>query len=100
MVKADKLIKEQKERENLKQNTFKKILHKIEKKIVFASKANFYFTWYSIPEFVIGLPLYSLKDCSDYVIKHLKQDGFEVEYYEPNFILIKWFPKDSKDKKH
>jgi hypothetical protein len=62
MVKADKLIKEQKKREDKKKETFSKILEKVEKKIILASSANYYFTWYSIPEFIIGLPLYSLKE--------------------------------------
>jgi hypothetical protein len=93
MVKADKLIKEQKEREEIKEKTYEKILDKIEKKILFSSKANFYYTWYSVPEFVIGLPLYSLKDCVEYLIKKLNNDGFETEYYDPNLLLVKWFPK-------
>jgi hypothetical protein len=93
MVKADKLIKEQKDREDIKIKTYDKILDKIEKKILFASKANYYYTWYSVPEFVIGLPLYSLRDCVEYLIKKLNDDGFETEYYEPNLLLVKWFPK-------
>jgi hypothetical protein len=93
MVKADSLIKEQKKRDIIKTETFDKILKKIEKKIIFASSGNYYYTWYSIPEFIVGLPLYSLKDCMIYIKKKLENDGFEVELYEPNILLIKWFPK-------
>jgi hypothetical protein len=93
MVKAENLVKEKKKRENLKNETFEKILKKIEKKIINASLGDYYFTWYTIPEFIIGLPLYSLKDCSKYIIIKLEKDGFELESYEPNILLIKWFPK-------
>ena len=96
MVKADKLIKEQKERDDRKKYTFDKIFMKIEKKIVLASSANFYYTWYQIPEFILGLPLYSLKECKEYIEGKLKNDGFESEFFEPNYLLIKWFPKDKK----
>jgi len=101
MVKADKLIKEQKERDERKKVTFDKVFMKIEKKIVLASAANYYYCWYSIPEFIVGLPMYSLKECKEYIENKLKNDGFETEFFEPNILLIKWFPKEEtkiKDK--
>ena len=94
MVKADKLIKEQKKKDNIKKETFNKILLKIEKKIILASAANYYFTWYTIPEFIIGLPLYSLSECKDYIIKEMNKNGFTIEFFLPNILLIKWFPKN------
>jgi hypothetical protein len=99
MVKADKLIKEQKERDDRKKITFDKVFLKIEKKIVLASAANYYYCWYSIPEFIVGLPMYSLRECKEYIENKLKNDGFETEFFEPNILLVKWFPKeDTKDK--
>lgn len=93
MVTAEELIKKQKERDYRKNITFNKIYEFIESKIVTSSAANNYHTWYQIPEFMVGLPLYSLIDCKDYIIKRLKENKFEIEFYEPNIILIKWFPK-------
>jgi hypothetical protein len=93
MVKADNLVKQQKEREDRKIITFAKILNKIEKKIVMASNGNFYYTWYSLPEFFVGLPMYSLEECKDYIKKKLKKDGFKITFYEPNIFLITWLPK-------
>ena len=92
MVKADKLQKEQKKRDEIKKETFNKILEKLEKKIILASAANYYFTWYTIPEFIIGLPLYSLTECNEYIIKKINKDGFTTEFFHPNIILVKWFP--------
>ena len=53
MVKANELIKEQKKREEIKVETFKKVYKSIEKKIVLASAGNFYYVWYEVPEFVL-----------------------------------------------
>jgi hypothetical protein len=98
MVKAGKLIKEQKERDERKKITFEKVFIKIEKKIVMASAANYYYCWYSIPEFIVGLPMYSFIECKEYVEIKVNKNGFETEFFDPNILLIKWFPKDeSKD---
>ena len=93
MVKAEDLIKQQKEREDRKYVTFDKIYTHVEKKICLASNGNYYYTWFQVPEILIGLPSYSHTECQKYVIKKLKKDGFETEFFEPNIILIKWFPK-------
>ena len=94
MVKADKLIKEQKDRDDRKKITFDKVFSKIEKKIILASAANYYYSWYSIPEFIVGLPMYSLKECKEHIENRLKNDGFEIEFFEPNILLVSWFPKE------
>ena len=92
MVKATDLIKKQKEREDMKKETYNKIYKRIEKKICTASDANCYHTWYQIPEFLVGLPVYSFKDCKEYVQNKLVHNGFNVDFYEPNILFIKWFP--------
>ena len=93
MVKAQDLIKSQKEREKIKFKTFSKIYSNIEKKITIASSSNFYYVWYEIPEFIIGFPLYNVNDCKSYVIKELKNNDFTIEEFDNNIILITWFPK-------
>lgn len=92
MVKADDLIKQQKEREERKNITFEKIYNQVEKKIYSASSGNSYYTWYRIPEFLVGLPMYSLNDCNQYLQNKLNKSGFTIEFFEPNILLIKWFP--------
>ncbi len=93
MVKAQDLINNQKEREKIKYKTFGKIYNNIEKKIAIASSSNFYYAWYEIPEFIMGFPLYNVSDCKKNVIRQLKDNGFDIEEFENNIILIKWFPK-------
>ena len=93
MVKAKDLIHSQKEREKIKFKTFSKIYDNIEKKISLASSSNFYYTWYEIPEFLIGFPLYNLSECKTNITNKLKENEFDIEEFSNNIILIKWFPK-------
>lgn len=93
MVKADDLINQQKEREKIKFITYDKIYSNIEKKIVKASSTNFYYIWYEVPQYLIGYPQYNFNDCLEYLIHKLKKNGFTIESYEPNILLISWFPK-------
>ena len=91
-VKASELIKEQKERESKKKIIFDKIYVLIERKIVMASKSDNYFTWFQIPEFMVGLSLYSFKDCVEHIQNKLKNNGFKTEFYKPNILYIDWNP--------
>jgi len=90
MVKANDLIKQQKEREDRKNKTFDKIYCLVEKKIILASAGDYYHTWYQIPEFLVGLPMYSIDECQQYIKTKLKKNGFKTEFYEPNILLIEW----------
>lgn len=94
MIKAEDLIKEQRERENRKYITYDKIYKLVEKKIYIASKSDNYYTWYQIPNFLVGLPMYELKECNSYIQSKLKKNGFNTDFYEPNFLLIQWFSKN------
>lgn len=95
MVKASDLVKKQKELDKIKYKTFTKIYNKIEEKIKQASNLNFYYIWFEIPEFLIGFSLYNFKECRKCIIDKLKDDGFKVEKYEPNIILISWFVEEN-----
>ena len=90
MVKAIDLFNQQSERNKRKFITYQNIFEKIEKRIEIASSANFYEYWYQIPEFIVGLPLYNLKDCCLYVEQQLKKNGFKIIFYEPNIFYISW----------
>ena len=92
MVKAGDLIKAQKEREKIKFKTFNKVFNIIEKKIVYASASNFYYIWYEVPQYIIGEPLYNYNECIEYLEKKINTNGFKIEKYEPNILLISWFP--------
>ena len=92
MLKASELITVQKERESKKYITYNKIYSNIEKKIRLSSDSNNYYTWYQIPEFLIGLPFYNVSDCENYILKTLNDNGFKTEHYDNYLLLISWFP--------
>lgn len=90
MVKAGDLIKAQKERDNIKYKTFKKIFNQIEKKIVLASSSNYYYIWYQIPVFLIGSPMYNIDECKQFVIKNLQDNDFKINENEGHLLYIYW----------
>jgi hypothetical protein len=58
-------------------------------------------TFFSVPGLMLGLPLYDLESCIEYLITGLKKHGYFVSRLpHPNFnvIYISWDPKDVKPK--
>lgn len=73
------------------------ILVKCHNKILYNSKLQRKYCFYQIPEFIIGLPLYDVKELKNYIINSLKNNGFELLYIEPNWLFIYWNIKESKN---
>lgn len=92
MVKASELIYIQKERESKKYIIYDKIYDNIEKKIKLSSDSNIYYTWYKIPDFLLGQPFYNVNDCCNYINIKLNNNGFKIQNYNNNLLLITWFP--------
>jgi len=100
MLKAQDLVKKQSIIENYKIEAYENLYKYVEKKIKTSSISNNYCTWYTIPECLIGYPMYNFEECQKYVIKLLNKNGFSVETYEPNILYISWFPENVKEKKY
>lgn len=47
---------------------------------------------YEVPQYVVGLPLYSMQECIDHIKEQLSQNGFTVTYVFPVTLKITWFP--------
>tara|TARA_B110000908_G_scaffold171663_2_gene235220 strand:- start:1044 stop:1328 length:285 start_codon:yes stop_codon:yes gene_type:complete len=90
MVKATDLIKQQKDRQKLKEKTFKKIYKIAEKKMIIANTGDNSCIWFEIPEFLLGVPIYKIKECKKYLEKKLKKNGFKTNFFEPNFLKVDW----------
>jgi hypothetical protein len=90
MVKAEDIIKEQNELRTNKKKTYKKILERINSKIKATSVSNNKGCWYEVPEFILGLPIYKVEECIEYIIKKLKKNGFTVDLINKNIIIITW----------
>ena len=73
-------------------NNYNKILLRIHSKIKYISKqlVNDQCCWYVMPEMIIGIPKYDVKDCTAYVIEKLRDNGFVIRYTHPNLLFISW----------
>ena len=75
---------------------FDDILIQIHNRIKYHSKNKWFYCTYSLPEFLIGKPLYKIVDLRKYIIDSLKRDKFDVMYVHPNFLFISWEKKKNK----
>lgn len=44
--------------------------------------------------------MYNSRECEKYVTQVLKENGFSVDFYEPNILFISWFPENIKEKSY
>ncbi len=88
----DDLYKQQKVTEDHKLKIYQKILGRIHNKIKYTSRLrnNCKFCVYVLPEFILGVPRYSINNCTMYVINKLSDNGFQVKYTHPNLLWISW----------
>ena len=59
-------------------------------------------TFYEIPGFVVGYPLYNLQECISYIVDALRKNGFLIQVLEPphiGVIYISWDPRELMPKK-
>lgn len=66
------------------------VLERCHTKIRNASKKELARTWFDVPEFIIGLPVYNLNDCIIHLMTSLNQNGFVVKYFFPKVLYISW----------
>lgn len=82
-------------KENLRISTYEKILERCHQKIKNAASNEQYFVIYDVPHYIVGLPLYNLNNCIEYLITQLKENGFKVEHRLPKFLIVSWYPTQS-----
>lgn len=71
-------------------NIYHKILNKVHSKIKLMSQYDKTETYYIIPEYQFGIPLYNQIACICFVILKLRKNGFKITYTHPNFLWISW----------
>lgn len=50
---------------------------------------------FEVPEFIFGYGLYDINHCIVYLMRHLKQKGFNVHYLFPKYIRVDWSQEDA-----
>lgn len=84
----DKYHLKQQRRIKIYGKVYNKIIHKI--KNVCNKGQSIFSTYYIIPEYMFGSPLYNQTICIAYCIIKLRKLGFDVTYTHPNFLYISW----------
>ena len=91
-INMDELFNEKKQTEQHKIKIYQKILARVHKKIKTTSRMrnSEKFSFFVIPEFVLGIPRYDMVECTSYIIEKLIDNGFQIKYTHPNLLFISW----------
>lgn len=90
MISVNDIKKSKKKKNDFKKTCFKHILELINNKIKLVSKTESKSTFYEIPLFIIGFPIYTVEEVVEYIIPKLEKKGFEISFLNPNFLFINW----------
>ena len=96
-INVNQIQRDKYERDRYKYNTYKRILEKCYLKIKTCSDNNQTYCIYTIPDFIIGEPLFRKQFCADFIMEHLRQNGFKPAFVPPTYVFISWdFGNDKK----
>lgn len=90
MINVNDLHKKQESRNNLKKKTFEKILEDLSRIVKNRSQLGQKECFLSVPAFVIGKPLYNVRQATKYIIYKMRKNGFEVYDGGANEIYVSW----------
>ena len=88
----DELYKQKQQSEEHKIKIYQRVLARVHKKIKATSRMrnSDKFTFFLLPEFILGVPRYNMVECTSYVIEKLIDNGFMIKYTHPNLLFISW----------
>ena len=91
-INIDDLYERKQSRDLNKINIYRKILNQVHKKIKLTSRQNVdvQCCWYVFPEIILGVPGYNQANCVSYVMNELKENGFVLQYTNPNLLFVSW----------
>jgi hypothetical protein len=85
------LYKRYAEKKRKQLQIFQKVLQKCEYYIkTVSSTSDKMKCVYLVPNFVPGLPMYNISECTSFIKKELEDAGFVVKYFIPNMLIISW----------
>jgi transcription initiation factor IIE alpha subunit len=91
-INIDDLYDSQQKRDLKQVSIFNKILNRIYNRITVTgrTKKNDRHTWFTIPEYIFGEPVYDKGDCIAYIVSKLEENGFQTNYVHPNTLFVSW----------
>ena len=90
MINVNDLHREHDNRNNLKKKTFEKILEDLSRIIKNRSQLGQKECFLNIPAFIIGKPLYNIRQATKYVIYKMRKNGFDVYDGGGNEVFVSW----------
>jgi hypothetical protein len=82
--------KKQREKEDMRIKIYDLISSKCFKKIKETSLNEETFCFYQLPEYIPGMPIYNMTECTVYLLNKLKEKGFKARYCDHLMIFISW----------
>ena len=90
MINIYNLPKKKIEKEKIKDSIHQKMLERCHKKIKLAANKCESYTYFVVPEYEFGIPMYNVVSCANFITEKLKENHFYVYYTYPNLIIISW----------
>ena len=90
MINIYSLYKKQHEKQKIRISIYEKVLQKCHKRIKYVANVGKQETYFIVPEYMFGVPLYKQVACVCFLMIKLRKNGFQVKYTHPNFIYISW----------
>ena len=90
MISVTELQKVQDTRNDIKKKTYEKILIDLTRIIKNRSRFGQKECFLNIPAFIIGKPLYNVRQATKYVIHKMRRSGFDVHDGGGNEIYVSW----------
>ena len=84
------LHKYQIEKQQNKISIYEKVLSRCFHKIKSFAKKSQTYCFCDVPNIILGLPYYNLKNCIHYVMQRLVDYNFKVIFINPNILFITW----------
>ena len=92
-INIDDLYDKRHKRDLKQLSIFNRILNRIHKRIQYTAKSkNCIDThiWFTVPEYILGEPIYDKGDCIGHLVSQLDNNGFHVKYMHPNTLFVSW----------
>tara|TARA_B110000046_G_scaffold150372_1_gene158727 strand:+ start:6836 stop:7384 length:549 start_codon:yes stop_codon:yes gene_type:complete len=91
-INLDELSKHRNDCNDNKEKIYRNILNRVHNKIKLTARQrnNDTFTFYLVPDFLLGVPIYNTSLCIAYIINKLESNGFFVKYTHPHLLFISW----------
>ena len=89
---TDDLYEKKREKDVEQLKTFSKMLKRIHARIQTTSRQRTgeKLCWFTVPEIMLGIPSYDQGMCIAFIMDKLKTNGFRVQYFHPNTLMITW----------